>query len=145
MKLILFIFFSCLSFSTISQTSSVSFEENDEKKKDKDEKSTKKSKTLYGIASFYADKFEGRQTATGAIYSHNKLTAACNVLPLRTWIKVTNLRNNKSVIVQVNDRLHPKNKRIVDMSRMAAGQLGYIGRGLTQVKVEVLNIKKAKK
>lgn len=145
MKLILFIFFSCLSFSTISQTSSVSFEENDEKKKDKDEKSIKKSKTLYGIASFYADKFEGRQTATGAIYSHNKLTAACNVLPLRTWIKVTNLRNNKSVIVQVNDRLHPKNKRIVDMSRMAAGQLGYIGRGLTQVKVEVLNIKKAKK
>jgi rare lipoprotein A len=145
MKLILFIFFSCLSFSTISQTSSVSFEENDEKKKDKDEKNIKKSKTLYGIASFYADKFEGRQTATGAIYSHNKLTAACNVLPLRTWIKVTNLRNNKSVIVQVNDRLHPKNKRIVDMSRMAAGQLGYIGRGLTQVKVEVLNIKKAKK
>ena len=115
------------------------------KKKDKEEKNIKKSKTLYGIASFYADKFEGRQTATGAIYSHNKLTAACNVLPLRTWIKVTNLRNNKSVIVQVNDRLHPKNKRIVDMSRMAAGQLGYIGRGLTQVKVEVLNIKKAKK
>ena len=145
MKLILFIFFSCLSFSTISQTSSVSLEEIDEKKKDKEEKNIKKSKTLYGIASFYADKFEGRQTATGAIYSHNKLTAACNVLPLRTWIKVTNLRNNKSVIVQVNDRLHPKNKRIVDMSRMAAGQLGYIGRGLTQVKVEVLNIKKAKK
>jgi rare lipoprotein A len=145
MKLVLFIFFSCLSFSTISQTSSVSLEEIDEKKKDKEEKNIKKSKPLYGIASFYADKFEGRQTATGAIYSHNKLTAACNVLPLRTWIKVTNLRNNKSVIVQVNDRLHPKNKRIVDMSRMAAGQLGYIGRGITQVKVEVLNIKKAKK
>ncbi len=104
-----------------------------------------KSKVLYGVASYYADKFVGRKTATGAIYSHNKLTAACNVLPLRTWIRVTNLRNKKSVVVQVNDRLHPKNKRIVDMSRMAASQLGYIGRGLTQVKVEVLNIKKTKK
>ena len=114
-------------------------------KKESVKASTRKPKVLFGTASYYADKFNGRQTANGESYSHKKATAACNVLPLRTWIKVTNLRNNKSVIVQVNDRLHPKNKRIVDMSRMAAGQLGYIGRGLTQVKVEVLNIKKAKK
>jgi rare lipoprotein A len=73
------------------------------------------------------------------------LTAACNVLPLNTWIRVTNLRNSRAVIVQVNDRLHPKNKRIVDMSRIAATQLGYIGRGLTQVKVEVLEARKTKK
>lgn len=95
-------------------------------------------KSLYGVASYYADKFNGRQTATGAIYSHWKMTAACNRLPLKTWIRVTNLRNKRSVIVQVNDRLHPKNPRLVDMSRMAAEKLGYIGRGLTQVKVEVL-------
>jgi rare lipoprotein A len=100
------------------------------------------SKPLYGIASFYADKFEGRQAADGSIYDHDKPTAACNVLPLGTWIRVTNLRNKKSVIVKVTDRLHPKNTRIVDMSRSSAAKLGYISRGITQVKVEVLGKKK---
>ncbi len=100
------------------------------------------SKTYYGIASYYADMFNGRETANGEIYSHDKLTAACNVLPLGTWIKVTNLRNNKSVIVKTNDRLHPRMKRIVDLSKLAAKTLGYIGRGLTQVKVEVIEKKK---
>lgn len=99
-------------------------------------------KAYYGTASYYADKFTGRKTATGDIYDHDKLTAACNVLALGTWIRVTNLKNNKTVIVQVNDRLHPKNKRIVDLSRLAAQKLGYISRGLTQVKVEVLGKKK---
>lgn len=106
-------------------------------------KSTKR-RILYGTASYYADKFNGRKTATGHIYSHDKLTAACNVLPLGTWIRVTNLRNNYAVIVQINDRLHPKNKRIVDLSKMAASKLGYIKRGLTQVKVEVLGKAKPK-
>jgi rare lipoprotein A len=105
---------------------------------------TVKSRVLYGTASFYADKFNGRQTATGHIYSHDKYTAACNVLPLGTWIRVTNLRNNYAVIVQINDRLHPKNKRIVDLSKVAATKLGYIKRGLTQVKVEVLGRVKPK-
>ena len=104
--------------------------------------SSVEKKAYYGTASYYADKFNGRKTATGDIYSHTKLTAACNVLALGTWIRVTNLRNNKTVIVQVNDRLHPKNKRIVDLSKVAAEKLGYISRGLTQVKVEVLGKKK---
>ena len=95
-------------------------------------------KTYYGIASYYADKFNGRPTASGEIYSHQKLTAACNILPLGTWVKVTNLRNNKFVIVKTNDRLHPRMKRIVDLSKSAAQALAYTGRGLTQVKVEVI-------
>ena len=49
------------------------------------------------LASFYAKKFHGRKTANGEIYSRDKYTAACNVLPLNTWVKVTNLRNNRSV------------------------------------------------
>lgn len=93
----------------------------------------------YGIASYYANKFIGRKTASGEIYRKEKLTAACNTLPLSTWIKVTNLTNNKSVIVKINDRLHPKNKRLIDLSYHAARVLGYTGRGLTRVKVEVLN------
>jgi len=95
-------------------------------------------RVYYGIASYYAEKFNGRPTANGEIYSSSKLTAACNVLPLGTWIRVTNLKNNKSVIVKTNDRLHARMKRVVDLSRAAAEKLGYIKRGLTQVKVEVI-------
>ena len=103
---------------------------------------TKAKKTIrvfYGQASFYANKFNGRKTATGEIFSQKKFTCACNVLPLGTWVKVTNLRNKKWVVVKVNDRIHPKMKRIVDLSKAAAEKLGYVSRGLTRVKVEPLN------
>jgi rare lipoprotein A len=50
-----------------------------------------------------------------------KMTAACNMLPLGAWIRVTNLRNKKSVIVKINGRLHTKMKRIINLSRVAAG------------------------
>ena len=60
----------------------------------------------YGTASFYADKFNGKQTANGDIFSQDKMTAAHNTLPLGTWIRVTNLRNKKAVVVRINDRLH---------------------------------------
>ena len=93
---------------------------------------------LYGTASYYANKFEGRLTANGEVFSQQKMTAACNVLPLGTWIKVTNLYNGRTVIVKVNDRLHYKNKRLVDLSKIAAKKIGYTGGGLTKVKVEPL-------
>ena len=96
----------------------------------------------YGIASFYADKFEGLLTSSGEKFSQKKLTAAHNTLPLGTWIRVTNLRNKKSIIVKVNDRLHHRNTRLVDLSREAARRLGYISNGLAKVKVEVLGLKK---
>lgn len=101
--------------------------------------SPKKIIIKYGIASFYAKKFNGRKTATGDIYNSTKNTAACNVLPLNTWIKVTNLKNDKVVIVWINDRMNKKNTRLVDLSKSAAQTLGYVGRGLTRVKIEVLN------
>ena len=87
------------------------------------------------------NKFNGRKTANGEIFSHAKLTAACNVLPLGTWIRVTNLKNGKVVIVKTNDRLHPNTRRLVDLTKTAAKQLGFISRGLTRVKVEVLDQK----
>src|ERR1043166_7781367 len=96
---------------------------------------------LYGTASYYANKFEGRLTANGEVFSQQKMTAACNVLPLGTWIKVTNLYNGHSVVVKVNDRLHYKNKRLVDLSKIAAKKIGYTGGGLTKVKVEPLSKK----
>ncbi|MBA2250177.1 MAG: septal ring lytic transglycosylase RlpA family protein [Chitinophagaceae bacterium] len=106
--------------------------------KSKPPKSPKNIIIKYGIASFYAKKFNGRKTSNGDIFSSGKLTAACNVLPLGTWIKVTNIRNDRSVILQVNDHLHPKNKRLVDVSKLAAQQLGFVAYGTTKVKVEVL-------
>ena len=104
-----------------------------------------KPKILYGTASYYSNSFNGKKTANGEIYSNKKMTAACNVLPLGTWIKVTNLRNGKSVIVKTNDRLHTRMKRVVDLSREAAEKLGYVKSGLTRVRVEVIGKKKPEK
>lgn len=101
----------------------------------------KPKKVIYGIASYYHEKFNGRQTANGEIYDSRKMTAACNTLPLGTWIRVTNLSNNKSVVVKTNDRMHPRMTRVVDLSRAAAEKLDFIKKGLTKVKVEVLEKK----
>jgi rare lipoprotein A len=101
-------------------------------------------KVLFGEASYYAAKFEGRKTANGEIFSHKRLTAACNQLPLGTWIEVTNLKNNKSVIVKTNDRLHPKMRRVVDLTMAAAKKLDFVSSGVTKVKVVVLDKKKHK-
>jgi rare lipoprotein A len=100
-----------------------------------------KSKIQYGIASYYSNKFNGRKTANGEIFSQQKLTAAHNSLPLGTYVKVTNLRNKKTVVVKINDRLHARNKRLIDLTRAAAQKLGFIKSGLTRVKVEVLGKK----
>ena len=104
-----------------------------------------KPKLIYGTASYYSNSFNGKKTANGEIYSHKKMTAACNVLPLGTWIKVTNLRNGKSVVVKTNDRLHTRMKRVVDLSREAADKLDYVKSGLTRVRVEVIGKKKPEK
>ncbi len=96
-------------------------------------------KAVTGIASFYSYNLDGTLTATGERYRNNKLTAASNNFKLNTWVLVTNLKNKKSVIVRINDRMHPRMKkkgRVVDMSREAARLLDYMDNGLTKVKVE---------
>jgi len=99
-----------------------------------------KPKTLTGIASFYSRSFEGTKTATGAIFHQADYTAASNNFKLNTWVRVTNLRNEKSVIVLINDRMHPamaKKGRIVDLTTTAAKQIGLTSKtGITKVKVE---------
>ncbi len=99
-------------------------------------------KIFYGQASFYSNKFNGRKTASGEIFSQKNFTCASNMLRMGTWIKVTNLRNDKTAVVKVNDRLHPKMRRIVDLTRAAAQKLGFTNAGLTRVRVEVLGRKK---
>ncbi len=94
---------------------------------------------LQGIASYYANFFVGKKTANGEIFSQKKLTAACNILPLGTLVTVTNLNNGKSVTVKINDRLHHRNKRIVDLSYAAAKELDMVKSGLAKVSVEVVS------
>ncbi len=91
-----------------------------------------------GVASYYALKFHGRKTANGDIFHNDSLTAAHKTLPFGTLVRVTNLRNNKSVIVRINDRgMHGK-KRIIDLSQAAAKEINMLGSGLVKVKLEVL-------
>jgi rare lipoprotein A len=92
-----------------------------------------------GLASYYADKFEGRKTASGEIYRHSDLTAAHPSLPFGTMLKVTNLNNNKSVIVRVNDRGPFVKGRIIDVSKSAAIRLEAINDGIVKVTVEKTN------
>jgi rare lipoprotein A len=107
-------------------------------------KPKKPIRVFYGLASFYANKFQGRRTANGEIFNQQKLTCACNVLPLGTWVKVTNLRNGRSVTVKINDRIHPRMNRVVDLSKAAAEKLNFVSRGITKVKVEVIGKKNLK-
>jgi rare lipoprotein A len=96
------------------------------------------SDSAVGYASFYANKFIGKKTASGEIFSQGKLTCAHNTLPMGTTIKVTNLKNDKSVTVRVNDRMHKRNPRLVDLSMAAAKMLDFNGVGVIKVRVEVL-------
>jgi len=91
-----------------------------------------------GIASYYADKFNGRKTSNGEIFDMNTLTAAHKALPFNSVVKVTNLDNGKSVIVRVNDRGPFIEGRIIDLSLAAAKAISMIGTGTARVSLEVL-------
>ena len=91
-----------------------------------------------GTASWYGDPFHGRVTANGEIYNMYELTAAHRALPFGTRIKVTNLRNNRSVVLRVNDRGPYISGRFLDVSYGAASQLNFVGSGLANVRVELV-------
>ncbi len=91
-----------------------------------------------GKASFYANKFEGKTTASGEKYRHDLLTAAHRTLPLGTMVRVTNLANGKSVVVKINDRGPFVEDRIIDVSKSAAAGLDFVNDGLTDVRIELV-------
>lgn len=95
--------------------------------------------TQTGLSSWYGLKFHGKPTASGEPYSIYKLTAAHKILPIPSYVRVTNLLNQKSVIVRVNDRGPFSSKRILDVSYAAAKQLDMLREGSTQVQVELIN------
>ena len=94
-----------------------------------------------GLAVYYADKFQGRKTASGEVFDQQKLTAAHRKLPFGTVVRVTNLDNRRSVQVRINDRgPFGSKRRIIDLTRKAAEQLDMISAGVVEVKVEVVKL-----
>jgi rare lipoprotein A len=91
-----------------------------------------------GIASWYGPGFHGKKTATGEVYDMHMLTAAHNTLPLHSVVKVTNLENNKDVVVRINDRGPFVDDRVIDLSLASAKELGVVGPGTAPVRLKVL-------
>ncbi|MGZ8568219.1 MAG: septal ring lytic transglycosylase RlpA family protein [Bacteroidia bacterium] len=91
-----------------------------------------------GTASYYADKFHNRKTASGERYHKDSLTAAHKTLPFGTLVKVTNPNTKKCVVVRINDRGPMPNGRIIDLSKAAAKEIDMMQAGLAKVEVEIL-------
>jgi len=90
-----------------------------------------------GMISYYAEKFQGRKTASGQRFDKNAFTAAHRSLPFGTKVSVTNLANGKSVVVEINDRGPYAEDRILDLSPAAARKIGLLGRGTVKARIEV--------
>lgn len=100
-------------------------------------------KTVIGKASFYSKNLHGTETSTGERYDNNKMTAASNFFKLNTWVRVTNSKSGESIVVRINDRMHPRMARIgrvIDLSRVAATKLDFINEGI--IKVQIIEIEK---
>jgi rare lipoprotein A len=94
--------------------------------------------TEQGLASWYGKPYHGRPAADGEIYDMETLVAAHRLMPFNTWLKVTNLANNKSVNVRIIDRGPFVDGRIIDLSKAAARQIDLLGPGIGQVRLEVI-------
>lgn len=124
---VLTIFVSCQSTIRFSTESVPDFSSSEET-----------GEIIEGKASFYAEDFHGRKTSNGETYDMYKMTAAHKELPFNTLVRVTNLKNNRQVVVRINDRGPFKPGRILDLSKGAAQKLEMINDGVIPVKLEIL-------
>ncbi|CAM3082191.1 septal ring lytic transglycosylase RlpA family protein [Streptobacillus felis] len=117
-------------------------EETDKKKENKEENETQEvvETKVYetGIASYYGERWNGRKTASGEIFDTWKISAAHKKLPFGTKVKVTNIKNGKSVIVRINDRGPFVKGRVIDLSKAAFKQIEDLNKGITKVKLEIV-------
>lgn len=104
----------------------------------------KNKKIQIGKGSWYGKQFQGKLTANGERYNMYDFTAAHRTFPFNSMVKVTNLKNGRSVIVRVNDRGPYHGGRIIDLSYLAAKKLGYVKKGVAKLKIQLL-YKKSKK
>ncbi len=91
-----------------------------------------------GFASYYHNRFHGRKAASGYVHDNDDFVAAHRTLPFGTFVRVTNLKNMKSVIVSIMDRGPRRKSRIIDVSKSAAEVLDFIKAGVTRVRIEVV-------
>lgn len=124
---------SCSSIVRYNSESSYSTQSNFNKQIENN------GKKFRGLASYFANEFHGRKTASGEIFDKNKMTAAHKTLPFGTIVKVTNLKNNLSVLVVINDRGPFVEGRIIDLSYLAAQKLDFIKEGVVPVEIEILD------
>lgn len=94
---------------------------------------------LYGKATYYHKRFEGRKTANGEKFNHKNFTCANNSLPFNTFLKVRNLDNNKVIVLRVNDRLPKRSKVLLDLTIAAAKELGFVKKGSVNVIAEIID------
>ncbi|MDI2593779.1 septal ring lytic transglycosylase RlpA family protein [Pseudomonas sp. N3-W] len=92
-----------------------------------------------GVASYYGSRHHGKRTASGEPFNLNAMTAAHRQLPFGTLVKVTNLNNDRSCVLRINDRGPHTRGRLIDVSRAAAERLGMLGSGTAQVRVQALD------
>ncbi len=97
-------------------------------------------KVITGVSSFYGIDFHGKLTANGEVFDMYGLTAAHKSLPLNTIVRVTNLANNKSLILRINDRGPYIKGRILDCSYGAAKKLDFLSQGTTKVRIEIIEV-----
>jgi rare lipoprotein A (peptidoglycan hydrolase) len=113
-------------------------EQNLDSKQSKDLQEISNNFVETGLASWYGSSLDGKKTTNGETYNHNDLTAAHPTLPLPSMIIVTNLENGNSIRVRVNDRGPSSKNRIIDVSKKAAMELGFLDKGIANVKIELL-------
>jgi len=101
--------------------------------------------TQTGLAAYYSRRLQGRRTASGERFDNNALTTGHQTLPFGTRVRITNLKNNKSVVLRVNDRGPTQPNRIVDVTQRAARMLGFTRAGMTEVKLEVVQAAKPRR
>jgi len=116
---LLSLFLTACASGPISRSDAVGFEES-------------------GGASYYANKYQGRKTASGELFNQKAMTAAHKRLPFGTKVKVTNVDNGKSVVVRVNDRGPFVSGRIIDLSKSAFERIGNTRHGVIEVEIEVV-------
>lgn len=133
-------YFCLLSFfASLSLSANASFKDEVQDILDYGKLSSLRGQIWYGNASWYGPKWQGRKTSNGEKFDRHKLTAAHRTLPFNTKVKVTNLKNNKSVVVRVNDRGPFKQGRIIDLSEKAADEIDAKRQGISYVKVQVIS------
>ncbi len=133
----LLIIFITITVSACSQSSSFSSSSSSSLR----HSSSNRVQPLYqqtGKASFYANKYHGRKTASGERFNQRASTAAHNKLPFGTWVKVTNINNDKSVMVRINDRGPFVKGRIIDLSKSAFSAIANTRKGVVNVIVKVI-------